>query len=98
MTYHAKVITGGKIVIPAELRRELGIKDGDSLVFERGENGSLELKTYGQVVKEVQAAFRAMRPAGKSGSVVDELIAERRAEAAKEDAEFSAWQRGRTNG
>ena len=98
MTYRAKVITGGKVVIPAELRRELGIKDGDSLLFERGENGSLELKTYGQVVKEVQSAFRAMRPAGHSGSVVDELIAERREAAAKEDAELSAWQQGRTNG
>ena len=31
MTYHAKVIAGGKIVIPAEPRRELGIKDGDVL-------------------------------------------------------------------
>lgn len=35
MTYHAKVIAGGKIVIPAALRRELGIMDGDSVVLER---------------------------------------------------------------
>ena len=34
MTYHAKLIKGGKIVIPAQLRRELGFKEGDSLVFE----------------------------------------------------------------
>lgn len=53
MTYHAKVIAGGKIVIPAELRRELGIKDGNSVVIERDDRGQLVLKSYAQVVKEV---------------------------------------------
>ena len=82
MTYHAKLIKGGKIVIPAELRREFGFKDGDTLVFER-EGGRLVLKTYAQVVREVQAEFKAMVPAGNR-SMVDELLAERRAEAARE--------------
>ena len=90
MTYHAKVISGGKIVIPAELRRELGVKDGDSIVIERDERGQLVLKSYAQVVKEVQAAFRAMI-APYEGSIVDELIADRRREAAMEDAETQAW-------
>ena len=77
MTYQAKVIAGGKIVIPAELRRELGIKDGDSLVLERGSKGGIVIKTYGQVVKESQAAFRAM--VGDDYSV-DQFLAERRAD------------------
>ena len=88
MTYHAKVISGGKIVIPAELRRELGIKDGDSVVLERDVRGQPVLKSYAQVVKEVQAAFRAMRKPGIDyRGVIDELIAERRAEADADDAE-----------
>ncbi len=91
MTYHAKVIAGGKIVIPAELRREFGIKDGDSLVIERDESGGLSIKTYGQVVREVQAEFRAMT-GNYQGSMVDDLIAQRRSEAAREDAEFDEWQ------
>lgn len=74
MTYHAKVIAGGKIVIPAELRREFGIADGDSLVLARGEDGGISLKTYGQVVKEAQQAFRAM--AGDDYSV-DQFLRER---------------------
>ena len=82
MTYHAKLIKGGKIVIPAELRREFGFEDGDTLVFE-SEGGRLVLKTYAQVVRDVQAEFKAMLPAG-SRSMVDELLAERRAEAARE--------------
>ena len=60
MTYYAKVISGGKIVLPAELRRELGIKDGDSLVIDRDEFGGLIVKTYAQVVKDGQRKFRAM--------------------------------------
>ena len=82
MSYHAKLIKGGKIVIPAELRREFGLKDGDTLVFER-EGNSLVIKTYEQVVREVQATFKAMK-SDPNRSMVDELIAERRAEAARE--------------
>ena len=77
MTYQAKVIAGGKIVIPAELRREFGIKDGDSLVLERGSKGGIVIKTYGQVVKESQASFRAM--VGDDYSA-DQFLAERRAD------------------
>ncbi len=80
MTYHAKIIAGGKIVIPAELRRALGFKDGDSIVIER-EGDTLVLKTYAQVVREVQQAFKAMI---KEPFSVDDFIAERRAEAEKE--------------
>ncbi len=82
MSYQAKVIKGGKVVIPAELRRDLGFKDGDTLVVERVGNSAV-FKTYEQVVREVQAEFRAML--GDSGRfMVDELLAERRAEAARE--------------
>ncbi|MES2443138.1 MAG: AbrB/MazE/SpoVT family DNA-binding domain-containing protein [Pseudomonadota bacterium] len=90
MTHQAKVITGGKIVIPAELRREFGIKDGDSLVIERDAVGNMVLKTYAQVVREVQQAFREMI-GPYEGSMVDEFIAEKRAEAAREDAEIEQW-------
>jgi AbrB family looped-hinge helix DNA binding protein len=83
MTYQAKLIKGGKIVIPAELRRELGFADGDTLVIER-EGNSVVIKTYLQVVREVQAEMkRLIGP--YEGSIVDELIADRRAEAAAED-------------
>ena len=93
MTYHAKVIAGGTIAIPPELLAELGIKEGDSLVIERAEDGSLIVKTYAQIVKDVQRTFRAMLPPDYSGSMVDELIAERRAEAAREEADLEEWMR-----
>ncbi len=81
MTYSAKVIAGGKIVLPAALRRELGIKDGDSLVIERGEDGGISVKTYAQVVKDGQRRFRAM--VGEDYSV-DQFLAERRSDWAEE--------------
>lgn len=74
MTYHAKVITGGKIVIPADLRRELQIKDGDSLVFERDEAGAVTMRTFLQVVRDEQRKFRAM--VGPTYSV-DDFLADR---------------------
>lgn len=77
MTYHAKVIAGGKIVIPAELRREFGIKDGDSLVFDRDERGGISVKTFEQVVREERQKFRAI--VGPDYSV-DQFLAERRAD------------------
>lgn len=80
MTYSAKIIKGGKIVIPAELRRELGFAEGDRLVLER-EGEALVIKSYMQVVREVQEAFRA---AIKEPFTVDDFLAERRAEAARE--------------
>lgn len=92
MTYSAKLIKGGKIVIPADLRRELGFHEGDRLVFER-EGDSLVIKTHAQVLREVQEAFRPYRP--KDGhSIVDEFIAERRREAQREDKEFAQSGKG----
>ena len=45
MTYDAKVIAGGKIVIPADQRREFGIKDGDTLILDKDESGRLSTST-----------------------------------------------------
>jgi AbrB family looped-hinge helix DNA binding protein len=74
VTYHAKVIAGGKVVIPADLRREMHIKDGDSLVFDRDQAGAITLRTFEQVVREEQAKFRAMvGPA----YTVDQFVADR---------------------
>lgn len=75
MTYHAKVFSGGKIVIPAELRREFGIREGDSLVIERRDEGGLTVKTFADVVREEQQAFRAA--VGPDYSV-NQFLADRR--------------------
>ena len=95
MTYQAKVISGGKLVIPADLRRELGIETGDSLIVDRDSEGHIVLKTRAQLVREVQSTFRALRGDDTGGSVVDELLAERREEARRENQKMDEWLAGK---
>lgn len=80
MSYHAKLIKGGKIVIPAELRREFGFNEGDTIVLERDGN-ALVLKTYKQVLSEIQAKVKSLI---KHPFTVDDYIAEKRREAESE--------------
>lgn len=48
-------------------------------------DGRLQIRPYRDVIADVQARMRAHLPPGVTGwSVVDELIAERRAEAERE--------------
>ena len=72
----------GRIVIPAELRQALGIVSGEKLVA-RVENGRLILETKESITASLQKLFMDAVPAGVS--LADELIAERRAEARREE-------------
>ncbi|MBC7817338.1 MAG: AbrB/MazE/SpoVT family DNA-binding domain-containing protein [Planctomycetaceae bacterium] len=85
--YSARVDSSGRIVVPAELRDRLRFRPGDELVL-REVAGSLTVKTYDQVLAEAQAYFTSLAPPGVS--MVDELIAERRAEAIREAAKDAA--------
>lgn len=90
MTFQAKISASGKVALPADLRREFGLKPGDTLVFERDGEG-FRVKSYAQVVRDAQAwAKQFVRP---GVSAVDELIASRREEAARDDAEHEARMR-----
>ena len=77
----AKVQEGGRLVVPVELRRQLGLQTGTDVVLDVVD-GALRVRTMEQVIKEVQASVRQYVPEGVS--LVDELMADRRAEAAAE--------------
>ncbi|CAA9337317.1 MAG: hypothetical protein AVDCRST_MAG93-6465 [uncultured Chloroflexia bacterium] len=68
----------GRLVVPAPLRQELGLEMGDELVA-RVEEGRLIFETRAAVVKRLHDRFK-----GVKGSLADELLAERREEAARE--------------
>lgn len=87
MTYHAKVIDGGKIVLPAALRREMGLNTGDIVVIERDKGGDHVLKSYRQVVREVQARVKARMTRRDS---VDDFLGDRCEEALREEEN---WER-----
>ncbi len=80
-TEHVRLAPDGRIVIPAAIRHELGFHPGDALVLE-SDGDSLLVRSFEAVIRETQAAFSPYRIDGQS--VVDELIADRRAEAARE--------------
>jgi len=83
-----KMSEGGRVVIPAEIRQSLGLKEGDAVLFE-ARNGEVFITTKKARLERARAMFRKYVPAG-GPSIVDELIAERRAEAAQDDAEAAA--------
>ena len=73
-----KVTQGGRIVIPAEMRKQLGIEIGEDVNLSLEDN-SLKIMTQKESIRKAQELFRKFVPEGVS--IVDELIAERRKEA-----------------
>ena len=74
-----RVSENGRIVIPANFRKALGIQAGDEVVL-RLENDELRVTTQQRRIQQAQR--RAKRYIKQGSSLVDELLADRR-EAAK---------------
>jgi bifunctional DNA-binding transcriptional regulator/antitoxin component of YhaV-PrlF toxin-antitoxin module len=87
-----KLGEGGRFVIPAAMRAEMGVEIGEALVM-HVENGELRVRGQREIKRRIQEQAKKFSKPGVS--VVDELIAERRAEAAKELAEENAWRKAR---
>lgn len=71
----------GRLVVPAALRRELGLQPGQRLLV-RVKDGALILETRQAVKRRLRARFQNVDP---NISLADELIKERRAEAVREE-------------
>lgn len=72
---------GGRIVIPAEMRTAMGVAEGDVLLA-RVVDGELKLLSQDAAIRKAQDVVR--RHVAEGVSLVDELLAERRAEARRE--------------
>lgn len=74
----------GRVTIPAQVGRAAGIEPGQTLVV-YVEYGRVVIEERSHLLSRLQdEAIKAATAAGHVGSVVDELIADRRAEAARE--------------
>ena len=78
---HGRLDEGGRIVIPSAYRKALGVKPGDRVVLELLGN-EIRLLSFRENVRRLQDEVLARIPGERS--LADELIAERRIEAARE--------------
>ena len=71
----------GRVVLPAPIRHALGLAEGSELLA-RIEGGAVVLEPRAAAVERLQELVRSAVP--KRSQLVDELLAERRAEARRE--------------
>jgi AbrB family looped-hinge helix DNA binding protein len=71
----------GRLVVPAKVRRRLGIEDGDEVILRLDEEG-LHISTPAQALALAQAYVKSLAVEGRD--LTGELLAERRREAAEE--------------
>ncbi len=82
-SYRIPLGAKGRIVLPAELRRKLSLKEGELLRLTAEADGSLRLRRNADGIDRLCGILKDLVPPGVS--LADELIADRRAEALKEE-------------
>jgi AbrB family looped-hinge helix DNA binding protein len=87
-TLHAKapLSANGRIVIPAAIRKELGFAPGDTMLMDV-EDGVLRIESYSARIRRIQESLKQYISPDRLLS--DELIAERRDEARREEEEMA---------
>ena len=76
-TIKTKISEGGRLVIPSEYRKQLGLEIGDEVMIQLVD-GEMRIFTLEQAVKRAQQIVRRYIPEGRS--ISGELLEERRQE------------------
>jgi AbrB family looped-hinge helix DNA binding protein len=84
-SFRSRINENGRIVIPAEIRKSMGIQAGDTMLMAL-EDGVLRIEPQQARVRRVQESLRQRIPGPHVLS--DELIADRREEARRETEEW----------
>lgn len=74
----SRVGKANRVVLPPGVRAALGVNEGDRLLF-TVEDGKVSVQSLQDFTRAIQSKY-----AGLLGGVIEELIAERRAEAERE--------------
>jgi AbrB family looped-hinge helix DNA binding protein len=77
-----KIIEGGKLVIPASMRKAMGIARGDTVVVELLPDGELRVRPLASAIREAQATVR--KSVRRDRSLAEELMRERKQDAVRE--------------
>jgi AbrB family looped-hinge helix DNA binding protein len=78
---HITVGERGRVVLPSAVRRALNLKPGTQMLLSTEDDGSLRLRPYRMVADQNRGLLRDLA----GGSMVEELLVQRRAEAAQEE-------------
>ena len=81
-----KVAANGRMTLPADVRKRMGLENGGNLILKESDLG-LELTNFRQRAKKAQVLYKKYSR-GKQQFTVDDLIAQKRADAALEDAKL----------
>lgn len=85
-----KIDSAGRILIPAEMRAAMMVKPGETVTAEVVE-GEFRIVSPGVALRRVQAFAEKFKAEHPGVNIVDEFIADRRAEARREAEEDDAW-------
>ena len=77
----SKIVSGGRLQLPADIRKQLGFEEGESVILEIKDN-ELRVRSQRESIRRIRERLREFVPEGVS--LVDELIADRRREAENE--------------
>jgi len=81
--YTTRLEKSGRILIPAAVRRRLGLTEGSQVVVRVEETGTVEITSRSQALAKVREEIRKYIPVGRD--LADELIQDRRAEVEREE-------------
>lgn len=81
---HGVLGTDGRLMIPAAIRDAAGIQRGEKVLL-TVENGKIVVEGWGAAITRIQDMLAHLKVPGES--VVDQFIAERRAESLRESEE-----------
>lgn len=87
--YHVTVTDRGRIVLPAEIRERLKIRDGDRIAVILEHDGTASLVTQKVALDKLQGMFKHLAP--KDHFASDDIIAERRRDAQMDDHRNQEW-------
>jgi AbrB family looped-hinge helix DNA binding protein len=80
-TFPSRISSKGQVVIPADLRREHGLKPGSAVVFEQDDDGRIILAPCNyQRIYKLRGCLAGQKP-----SLVDQLQDDRRQERDREE-------------
>jgi AbrB family looped-hinge helix DNA binding protein len=84
-SYSARLEKSGRILIPATVRRTLGLAEGSIVVMKVESTGTIGIVSRSQALARARQELRKHVPPGRD--LVEELIQDRRKEAEAENVE-----------